>query len=78
MIYLPMVGFEPWISGVGIDRSANWATTTPYIKFNYKLAFWLFLSTIRLVHPKLHSSEYLNGKIKVLHLLKGSVVLFLH
>ena len=25
---LPMTGFEPRISGVGGDRSTNWATTT--------------------------------------------------
>ena len=25
---LPMTGFEPRISGIGSDRSANWATTT--------------------------------------------------
>ena len=26
--FLPMTGFEPWISGIGSDRSTNWATTT--------------------------------------------------
>ena len=25
---LLVTGFEPWISGIGGDRSANWATTT--------------------------------------------------
>ena len=25
---LAMSGFEPWTSGIGSDRSANWATTT--------------------------------------------------
>ena len=25
---LPMMGFKPWISGVGSDWSTNWATTT--------------------------------------------------
>ena len=58
-----MVAFEPRISGVRSNGSADCATTTPHITLNYKLAFWLFLSTIRLVHPKLHSEAYLNGKI---------------
>ena len=26
--YLPMIGFEPWTSCIGSDRSTNWATTT--------------------------------------------------
>ena len=26
--FLPMTGFEPWTSGIGSDRSSNWATTT--------------------------------------------------
>ena len=28
---MPMMGFEPRTSGVGSDRSTNWATTTPMI-----------------------------------------------
>ena len=26
--FLPMTGFAPWTSGIGSDRSTNWATTT--------------------------------------------------
>ena len=28
---LPMTGVEPRISGIGIDRSTNWATTTSQV-----------------------------------------------
>ena len=28
---LPMTGFEPWASGIGSERSANWATTTALV-----------------------------------------------
>ena len=33
--FLPMTGFEPRTSGIGSDRSTNWATTTALIK-----VFW--------------------------------------
>ena len=32
---LPMTGFEPRISGVGGDRSTNWATTTAQAAFHF-------------------------------------------
>ena len=41
--FLPMTGFEPWTSGVGSNRSTNWATTIALESpFNRKL----FLPTI--------------------------------
>ena len=30
-IFLPMTGFELWTSGIGSDRSTNWATTTAHV-----------------------------------------------
>ena len=32
---LQMTGFEPWISGVGSNRSTNWATTTALELLSY-------------------------------------------
>ena len=33
-----MAGCEPWTSGIGSDRSTNWATTTAHqMKFNCKI-----------------------------------------
>ena len=31
--FLPMTGFEPWTSGIGSDRSTNWASTTSKMFF---------------------------------------------
>ena len=39
--FLPMTGFEPRTSGIGSDRSTNWAKTTSQI---FKLAKTLCLS----------------------------------
>ena len=30
-----MTGFKPWTSGIGSDRSTNWATTTANRLFNF-------------------------------------------
>ena len=30
----PVSGFELWTSGIGSDRSANWATTTAQMTLN--------------------------------------------
>ena len=44
---LPVTGFEPRISGIGSDRSANWATTTdPFIFFSSS-HFFLILTDLR-------------------------------
>ena len=29
--FLPMTGYEQWTSGVGSDRSTNWATATAHL-----------------------------------------------
>ena len=41
---LLMSGFEPQISGVGSNRSTNWATTTPRSCTTLKFTFWRSLS----------------------------------
>ena len=33
--FLPMTGFEPRTSGLGSDRSTNWATTTAHSTESY-------------------------------------------
>lgn len=34
--FLPMTGFEPWTSGIGIDHSATWAATTANVSIYWK------------------------------------------
>ena len=51
--FLPMFGFEQWVSGVGSDRSANCATTS---------ALWLSL----LLNQET-SGPVLSIAIKILH-----------
>ena len=54
---LPMIGFEPQISGVGGNRSTDWATTTALLSYsytflrNYNLTY-AFLTTflLKIVH----------------------------
>ena len=37
-----MTGFEPWTSGIGSDRSTNWATTTALPQSLHHTSFILF------------------------------------
>ena len=41
---LPMSGFEPRISGVGCDRSTNWATNIPHFSINVGNSSLLIIS----------------------------------
>ena len=46
--FLPMTGFEPQTSGIGSDRSTNWATTTTLI---YLISvIWLMVSHYECKH----------------------------
>ena len=41
-----MTGFEPWTSGIGSDRSTNWATTTAH--YFETLLLWYFSNQIEI------------------------------
>ena len=45
-----MIGFEPRISGIGSDRSTNWATTTAtnttFFEWTILTREWLFQQSI--------------------------------
>ena len=49
---LPMTGFEPQISGVGGNRSTNWATPLPQKKLFFepdgRRSWWLFSAILLL------------------------------
>ena len=55
-----MTGFEPRISDVGSNRSANWATTTAQFSTSFMSLFlYLYPSILQLKIP--FSSHFLNG-----------------
>ena len=41
-----MTGFEPWTSGIGSDRSTNWATTTAQSSGNLGTLLMLMLGDL--------------------------------